>query len=164
MKTGFWKQIDEDLQDFDILENEVLGTLDGYEVDLSCFLHGSCTVAAIVLHEQFGYPMCRQWSGDEVCECGNPDLTSKEFPVIHDFCKSKNGFVDIRGIIDESDSFFAEFEDFFEELDYTILSDEEFAEAKKNYRADIGSGTFGRLYQMCANWIEKHSNYYTERS
>ena len=164
MKTGFWTQIDEDLQDFEILESEVLGKLDGYEVDLSFFLHGYCTIAAIVLHEQFGYPMYRQWDEDEVEACGNPSLSLSEFPVIHDFCKARNGFVDIRGIIDDSESFFAEFEDFFEEVDYTILSDEEFAEAKKNYRTDIGSSTFSRLYQMCANWIEKHSNYYTERS
>lgn len=162
MKTGFWKQIDEDLQDFEILENEVLGKLDDYEVDLSFFLHGYCTIAAIILHEQFGYPMYRQWDEDEVEACGNPSLSLSEFPVIHDFCKARNGdyFIDIRGITDESDSFFSEFEDFFEELNYSMLSEEQIVEIKNGYRKEIGRSIFNRLFQMCTGWIDSHKKYY----
>lgn len=160
--AGFWKKQNKDLLDFNNLEQIVLGDIGEAKISLLDYLHGHCTIAAIVLHDHFGYPIYRHWDNDEDDECENPPIASNEFPVIHDFCMSKDeeGFVDIRGVTENQKMFFEEFEDFFATLCYQRLSEEEICEVKENYKKMIGTNVFSKLYQMCDTWITEHANDY----
>lgn len=79
------------------------------KVDSYCFLHGLCTIFALELHQEFGYPIYMLYSADD-----EPVLDS----LIHVFCQVEDGagirhFIDARGITDSKEVVIKSFGDWY---------------------------------------------------
>lgn len=91
--------------DFDFMDSVEFIWPDGTceNIDMYVFLHGFCDVFAYRLREKYDYDICFNYEDEECTQ------------LIHAYCvctiNDKLYYIDIRGITDDYDEFFKEFED-----------------------------------------------------
>ena len=113
----------EDFENFAFLEN-INNSFNQDElsiINLEKYLHGYCDEFAILLNRKYNYPIIAKF---------------KDKNLIHAYCKKDNYYIDVRGITDESDLFFKEFE-------FDLLS-EKFEKTFNNYK---------EFYEYLYNWF-----------
>lgn len=101
IRTGYWANIDLDEPDFAFLQDIALVSEPAVPIHLGDYLHGVCSVAALALHDIFGYQILSLYDVNEAKEYGIKSKYAPGFPIIHDFCYDPNHdvFIDVRGVI-----------------------------------------------------------------
>ena len=126
-----------------------------HDVDAYCFLHGMCTIFAVALHREFGYPIYMLRDADD-----EPVLAS----LIHIYCiagdsKGMRHYVDARGVTASKDAFLDSFEDFF---DFPAEQEIQEDEVERLMIEDMGKETY-QFFLNCANQlITLHKDYYNK--
>ena len=169
MRTGFYRELD-DLReeypeaDFGFMENErlsenmvsklvfksrnsnkvvLLSVMNNYSA--YNFLHGDCNIFAQALHDITGFP---------IYSIQEPDWNGN-YRLVHMYCESESGYIDIRGITDDWEEFLAEFKDnglMNDDDTTTIISVKEIKKIKED--------DFWR-YEFAKNFIKKqHPEYF----
>lgn len=78
----------------------------GNNITAGWYLHGICGVFALTLHKKFGYEI------EVVTE--SPSTGNWQTSLVHIYCKSKDRYIDVRGMFSDRNLFLEEFEDFFD--------------------------------------------------
>ena len=167
IRTGYWANVDLTNPDFDQLCNVVLfpDSSGQNEIVLYDYLHGVCSVAALALHDIFGYQILSLYDVNEARDSGIKSKYSGSFPIIHDFCfdPKHNAYIDVRGICSDFDVFISEFDEFIEDSPNARDWITKIGSAKK-YRAatekSMGKETFNYYYTAVAAWIKSHKEMY----
>lgn len=126
-----------------------------HDVDAYCFLHGMCTIFAIALNQEFGYPILMLYDSDE-----KPVLDS----LIHIFCEKTDSagirhFVDARGVTGSEEAFLDSFEGWFDRPAYKQVEPKD---VECLIISDMGESTY-RFFLSCAKQlIGSYRNYYNE--
>ena len=166
IRTGFWANVDLDEPDFTFLQDIALVSGPAMPIHLDDYLHGVCSVAALALHDIFGYQILSLYDVNEAKEYGIKSKYAPGFPIIHDFCydPKHNAFIDVRGVISQFDVFISEFDDFIEDTQNVRDLITKIGSAKK-YRAvnedAMGKETFAYYYTAVASWIRSNKEMYT---
>lgn len=123
------------------------------KVDSYCFLHGLCTIFALELHQEFGYPIYMLYSVDD-----EPVLDS----LIHVFCQVEDGagirhFIDARGVTDSEEAVIRSFGEWYSAPAFKEVAPEELE--RLNF-ADMGN-CICDYYRGCAReLINRFREYY----
>lgn len=165
IRTGYWANIDLGEPDFTFLQDIALVSEPTVPIHLGDYLHGVCSVAALALHDIFGYQILSLYDVNEAKEYGIKSKYAPGFPIIHDFCydPKHDVFIDVRGVISQFDVFVSEFDEFIEDSPNARDWITKIGSAKK-YRAAteeyMGKETFNCYYTAVAAWIKSHKEMY----
>ena len=127
MRYGFWNDIyslREDAEDEGYLEDIDFSFMDGglhsHGYNTYNFLHGCCNEFADYLHRTYGYKVMA------ILEHGQ---------LIHMYCETDSGYIDIRGVCDDFEEFMQDFTDngLWENSDCTVIR--EYKKIPAKYRA-----------------------------
>lgn len=161
VKTGFWKNTPLCSPEFQLDEIELESAdpvvMDG--INLDWFLHGNCSIAALALHEKYGYEIMCLYDKDEADESGVGPYDVR-FPLVHDFCydPERDLYIDVRGIVSDKEAFCGEFEDFFTTPCFVKIEDAN--RLKETIIQMIPEKEYQVLYKAVLHWIEGHENMY----
>lgn len=161
--TGMFK-VAKDTGDkgFSMLDRYVVGSVGTYPANMSIFLHGSCTVFALALHEWYGYKVYRLYNADDVKDCGNPCIDDIDFPIVHDLCikGSKNlVYIDVRGITTDFDAVKYPFEDFIGTYKLTQLTEKQVEKVRENCIRALGKQVYSDLLACALRLIQESDAY-----
>lgn len=165
IRTGYWANVDLDEPDFTFLQGIMLTSELTMPIHLDDYLHGVCSVAALALHDIFGYQILSLYDVSEARGSGIESKYSGSFPIIHDFCfdPKHDIYIDVRGICSDFDEFISEFDDFIEDPQNARDWTTKIGSAKK-YRAAnedaMGKETFNYYYTAVAAWVKSHKEMY----
>lgn len=166
-RTGLWRTCPTDDKIVERLEQITLNPQDGLlRFDANFFLHGSCGVFALALHDIFGYRL--GWLlDDEYNSKDSDDLYASDpyMHIVHIFCVAETPeygalFVDVRGMVDNAEMFFREFEDFFE----PPVRKPPYSPTEEDLRnwmgLEAGSKTLEQFYRWAREMILRHPDWY----
>lgn len=165
IKTGFWTGVDLDAPDFAHLNDIVLDSGPDDSIFLGDYLHGVCSVAAIALHDIFGYQVLSLYDENEAKKYGIKSKYSPIFPIIHDFCYDPKHrvYIDVRGAISQFDVFVSEFDDFIDDpkcarnwVTKIGFPSRYFSSCQKC----LGEDTLMYYYTTIVSWIKAHKDMY----
>lgn len=124
----------------------------GRDFPASIFLHGVCGIFALALNETYGYPI-------EIAAEEDYEGLPWEARLVHVYCVDDDNYIDIRGVTDDQDAFFSEFDDFL-----TGWDDEYFELPSVDLRdfvhRDMSKDEFDWLYQAAMDIIHAHRDEY----
>lgn len=167
IRTGYWANVDLTNPDFDQLCNVVLfpDSSGQNEIVLYDYLHGVCSVAALALHDIFGYQILSLYDVNEAKEYGIKSKYAPGFPIIHDFCydQKHDVFIDVRGVISQFDVFVSEFDDFIEDSENVRDWITKIGFPSRYFiscRECMGEDALMYYYTTIVSWIKAHKEMY----
>lgn len=168
MNKGFWSAQERKLHASTNISDILFCVHLGDGMDAQMFLHGICGVFALALHRRFGYCMHAYYT--VVPAEGAADNDETEQVLCHIFCThppyagNDSFFIDVRGVTTEKESFYTEFDDFFDgaELLDTFLMDAPEEWVLSLLEKDGIAGSVFESYFAAANsLIDEHIEYYS---
>ena len=138
MKTGLWSNIKVNTNLYKV---DFGSKLNKDTPGAGVWLNGYCMIFASALNVVFGYPVYAVYN-------------SKLQEYVHYFCYIDNHYIDVRGIIDDRNMFFKEFDDIIDiesikDDDVLVITNDELV----GYRKFLE-------FVMCIRFIIKHLKWY----
>lgn len=168
-KTGYWSNVDLKEPDFLFLQDIVLASAPLFgsvgTICLGDYLHGVCSVAALALHNIFGYQILSLYDVNEAKEYGIKSKYGSDFPIIHDFCydPKHDVYIDVRGVISRFDIFISEFDDFIEDPKRAEDWVTKIGFPSRYFdscQQCMGGDTMMYYYTVIVSWIKTHKEMY----
>lgn len=125
------------------IQNEDIFSMDSVYTDAWLFLHGSCQLFSLALHEEFGYKVF--------------EIRDVQDRMVHVFCKStykgQDVFIDVRGVTTDCVECFSEFTSYLRKGYYITMRN-----IKKDKRLEDDGDKTG--YIFAKDIIKKYREYY----
>lgn len=154
VRTGLWLVPS---TDFSELEGMPIGMPGNPRETAMSFLHGTCSVFALALHERFGYAI--EWTLEEEYDQADDPGSPWDY-LVHAYCiDGDENLIDVRGLTCDAPGFFEEFEDFVT-YPATWHSPPDAREIESECIRTMGRDTFDAYLKAAFALIDAHPDWY----